>query len=120
MQIPQNSSSDAAYAVAKGAISSVPIVGSAASELFSLLITPPLEKRRNKWMEYISEKIHELEKIGIHSKDLSTNEEFISTVLEASTIALKTHSKSKHEHLRNTLLNVEKEMGHHMQCRLFI
>jgi hypothetical protein len=37
---------DAAHALAKGVISAVPIAGSIGAEFFSLVISPPMEKRR--------------------------------------------------------------------------
>lgn len=37
---------DYSYAAAKGGFGAIPIVGSIASELLGLIVTPPLEKRR--------------------------------------------------------------------------
>src|ERR1035437_2463632 len=87
---------DYSYAVAKGGLGAIPIVGSVASELLGLLVTPPLEKRRQNWMTEVGEKLKELEE---NSKiDLSTpadNEQFIDTALVATTLALKTSEEEK-------------------------
>ena len=48
---------DIAYGVAKTVFGSISIVGAVASELLQLLVTPPLEKRRNDWMIEVGEKL---------------------------------------------------------------
>jgi len=52
---------DIAYGVAKTVFGSISIVGAVASELLQLLVTPPLEKRRNDWMIEVGEKLKQLE-----------------------------------------------------------
>jgi arginine utilization protein RocB len=52
---------DIAYGVAKAVFGSISIVGAVASELLQLLVTPPLEKRRNDWMIEVGEKLKQLE-----------------------------------------------------------
>lgn len=68
--ISKPSAGDYSYAVAKGGIGAIPIVGSLASELIGLLVTPPLEKRRQKLLTEIGGKLKELEEKG--AIDLST------------------------------------------------
>jgi hypothetical protein len=47
---PKAGKADVAHALAKGAISTVPLIGAPAAELFSLIVTPPLERRRAEWV----------------------------------------------------------------------
>jgi len=84
----------------------VPVLGTTAAEIFGLVVTPPLEKRRIQWMNEIGEKLTELEKSrGINIAELANNELFIDVVMQASTFAIKTSQKEKIEAFKNVLLN---------------
>ena len=79
----------------------------ASIELFSAIVTPPLEKRRTKWMQEIGEALRQLEeKMGIVLESLKENDQFIDIALEATQIALRTSTQEKREALKNTILNV--------------
>jgi hypothetical protein len=47
-EITKATASDFGYTAAKAVLGSIPLAGAAAAELFGFLITPPLEKRRQK------------------------------------------------------------------------
>jgi hypothetical protein len=49
-ELPTPTASDKAYAIARAAVGSIPIVGSAAVELLFSILAPPFEKRRSEWM----------------------------------------------------------------------
>jgi hypothetical protein len=103
---PEETKSDTAHAVARAVVGSIPVVGSAATELFNKLITPPLEKRRNKWMKEIGESLSKLEEAGVITLDnLQGNDVFIDVVMQASTMAIRNSHEEKHEALRNAVLN---------------
>ncbi len=104
---PQKNKKDAGHAIAKGVLSTIPIAGGPASELFNYLITPSLEKRRDEWLISLERKMLELEKSvnEITLERLSKNEKFISIVLQASQIALRNHQKEKLNSLQNAILN---------------
>src|SRR5262245_56235269 len=104
--VPKRSVGDAAHAIAKAGLSAVPVVGGPAVELFQYLIQPPLEKRRDEWMASIGEAISELESKGLDIESLRDNEQFVSVVMQASQIAVRTHQQEKLEMLRNAVLNV--------------
>lgn len=108
LQPPKRTKGDAAHAIAKAGLSAVPVIGGPAAELFQNVIQPPLEKRRTEWMVQVGEKLQELEKNGLKIEELQENEEFISAVMHASQIALRTHQNEKLEALRNAILNVAK------------
>ena len=44
-QIPQRSKGDHAHSLAKAGLSSIPMVGGVAAELFQHLVQPPLERK---------------------------------------------------------------------------
>jgi hypothetical protein len=72
-----------------------------------LVIAPPLERRRDAWIESISNGLNELaQKVeGFKLEDLTKNEAFITTVTHASQAAIRNHQKEKLEALRNAVLN---------------
>jgi len=45
---------DHAHMLIKAAISAIPVYGGPAAEIFSAIITPPLSKRRDKWIVEIA------------------------------------------------------------------
>lgn len=97
---------DVAHAMAKAGISSIPIVGALAAELFGLLITPPLEKRRAEWMNRIASRLQELENKGeFKIESLIGNEQFIDAVLQATSYALKTSEEEKIKAFQNAVIN---------------
>lgn len=97
---------DYTFAFTKGGLGAIPIVGSIASELLGLLITPPLEKRRQDWMMEVGTKLKELEENRkIDLSTLADDEQFIDTVLVATTLALKTSEKEKIKAFQNAILN---------------
>ena len=108
IEVPKQSKGDVAHALTKAGLSVIPVVGGPAVELFQLLIQPPLEKRRTEWMADVGEKLRELEVKGLKLEDLQKNEEFVSAVMYASHVALRTHKAEKLNALRNAILNVAK------------
>lgn len=104
---------DIAYATKKGLIASIPTIGGVASELFSLAISSPMEKRRDEWINVIAQQVEEISKQinGISLESISSNDEFISLVLSTTQIALRNHKEEKLIALRNivknTLLDIE-------------
>jgi len=71
-------------------------MGGTAVEIFNGIITPPIEKRRTEWMRRVTEALIALEsEKRININELSDNEEFITTLISASQIALKNHSNEK-------------------------
>lgn len=97
---------DITYSITKAGLGSIPVIGAAASELLGILVTPPLEKRREKWMLQIGEKLKELEeKQKINLEELQQNETFIDIVLQTTQLSLKTSEKEKIQLYQNILLN---------------
>lgn len=106
LSVPSPAKGDAAHAAAKGLISLVPGIGGPAVELFQWFVQPPLDKRRNEWMRKVGEDLQRLESEGLKIDELQSNEQFISAVMHASQVALRSHQDEKIEALRNALRNV--------------
>jgi len=106
LEPPKMTKGDAAYAITKAGLSVIPVVSGPAVELFQHLVLPPLERRRGEWMAAVGEKLNELENRGVDIKALGQNDEFVSAVMHASQIALRTHLEEKLEALRNAVFNV--------------
>jgi len=104
---PKKNASDVAYTLVKAGISAIPIAGAPATEIFSLIVAPPYERRRDEWIESIGNGLKELaEKLeDFKIEALSQNEAFITTVTHASQAAIRNHQKEKLEALRNAVLN---------------
>ncbi|NVO65827.1 hypothetical protein [Methanofollis tationis] len=101
------SSGDYVHKGVKVALSAIPFVGSPISEFFSVVIAPPLEKRRTEWLIEIYQRLQYLEEtvVGLKIERLAENENFISTLFYATTIAMRTHQHEKIEALRNAVTN---------------
>lgn len=103
---PETTAGDVAYVAAKAIIASVPVIGGAGVEIFAAIVQPPLERRRNQWMEDVGEALRRLEQDrGIDLTSLQDNEVFLDTVMTASQIALRTSQQEKKAALRNAILN---------------
>jgi hypothetical protein len=97
---------DVAHSLVKGGFGTIPIIGSLATEIFGLIVTPPLEKRRAEWMNEVAEKLTELEENKtINFEDLQNNDQFIDVVLQATTLALKTSEIEKIKAFQNAVIN---------------
>jgi len=98
---------DILYSTIKVGLGSIPILGSAATELFGLVVTPPLDKRRQKWMNEVAEKLKLLEGNNqVDFKNLSQNEQFVDAIIQATSIAIKTSEHEKIIALKNAVINV--------------
>jgi hypothetical protein len=103
---PQASRVDTVLAFVRAAVSAIPVAGSPAVELLTLLVTPPIEKRRDEWMEMVADTLCQLqEEEKLRVEDLPSNDAFLDTVLHATQAAVRTTSEVKRTALRNAVLN---------------
>jgi len=101
---------DIAYTLTKAGVGSIPVIGTAASEILSLIVASPLEKRREKWFLEIGEKLKELEENNdLQISELSQNEIFIDIVIQTTQNALKTSNELKRRCYKNILINSASE-----------
>ena len=94
------------HRVVRSALSAIPYAGGAVAEAFNALIEPPMTRRKGQWMLQVTEAINELyEKGVVTEKELQENEKFFTTLVHASTIAIRNHQSEKREALRNAVIN---------------
>ncbi len=99
---PKRSTGDTAYLVVKASLS--PIFG--ATELLERFISPPLQRRTEKWMEDVAEALRALEQNrGIKIEALQNNDLFITVVTQATRVAIGNHQREKLEALKNVIVN---------------
>lgn len=99
---PKSNTDDTAHLVVSSVMSLIPGL----PELFQYFVTPPLEKRRIKWMEDVGKALRDLEKDrGVKLEELQTNDIFVDTVLHATQIASRNSQEEKREALRNAVIN---------------
>jgi hypothetical protein len=98
---------DAAHAVVKTGLSMIPVLGGPAAELFAFLIGDPASKRREEWMEKIAQRLEELEQITGEpiAEKLKNDESFVTTLMNASQLAIRNHQHEKIDALANAVMN---------------
>jgi hypothetical protein len=105
-QPPEPGPGDTALTVAKAVMQAVPLVGSPAAELLNLIVTPPLQRRRDEWFTDLGERIRRLEiDKGIRLYDLRENAAFVDIAIQATQAAMRTSQAEKREALQNAVLN---------------
>jgi hypothetical protein len=105
---PEPTNKDVWHSIGKGAIASFPVVGGSTAEMLNLVFVSPLEKRRSKWLNELSARLKKLEDKGIYFKTLSEDPIFTDTILNATTIAIKTSNEEKLKVLQNAVINTGK------------
>jgi len=102
MGITKETVKDITLATVKGAVGTVPIVGSLFSEYINLAIETIASKRLKEWQDMIEEK---LSKIECEISQIASNDFFYSCVQTATVGALKSYQKEKREIFANALYN---------------
>jgi hypothetical protein len=104
---PADQRRDISNALVRAGISLVP-GGGAINELLNLVILPSVADRQERWLEAIDFELSKLrDKMkGFSLDDLRSRDDFTSSFIRASRVAVSTHQKEKLEALRNALLNV--------------
>src|SRR6266536_1714674 len=98
--------SEKVHRVVRASLAAVPVVGGPLVEAFNPLIEPPMSRRKTAWMIEVTEAINNLYSKGIVTeKDLQQNEKFFTTLVHASTIAIRNHQSEKREALKNAVIN---------------
>lgn len=100
---PSTTTGDVVDAVARAALSAVPVFGGPAAELIGLVIDPALHRRREDWFRRLGEVVDDLRDHQIDVGELSTNDAFVTAVLSASGAAMRTHEEEKLRALQNAV-----------------
>jgi hypothetical protein len=102
---PTQTGGDHAHAAVRAALGAIPIAGGAAAELFAVILTPPIERRRLEWMQSVAEGLNRLEeRDGSIAERLASDEAFQSTLIQATLAAIKNHQVEKRNALRAVVL----------------
>jgi hypothetical protein len=99
---------DYVHAGVRAGLSLAPVLGGPIlAEFLSMVIAPPLEQRRDAWLVEICTRLKKIEEVveGFKIEKLVQNQNFISTLLYATQIAMRTHQQEKLEALRNAVIN---------------
>lgn len=105
-EVNNATSKDIVHSLVKGGLGAIPVIGSLAAEVFGLVVTPPLDKRRAEWMNEVAQKLKDLEeRKEIDFEGLKNNDQFIDVVLQTTTYALKTSEKEKIKAFQNAIIN---------------
>jgi hypothetical protein len=93
--------------VVKAGLAGVPLVGGPIAELFQLAIGPSLDRRREEWFNHLAAAVDELRQRldGFDPRELGSNEQFVSTVLATTILAMKTHQQEKLDAFRHAVVN---------------
>lgn len=103
---PKSTKGDAAHAIVRAGLGAIPVAGAATTELLNVIVAPPLEKRRQEWMERIGNALRKLEETkGVSLEELQNNDVFLDIALQASQTALRTSQEDKLNALKNAVLN---------------
>ncbi len=96
---------DKTYGMIKASLNLIPVAGGAVSEALSTWFSSPVEKRREKWNEELHKVVTNLQNVLENPTELFENEIFITTVLRATEIAVKSHQNEKIQYLKNIVFN---------------
>lgn len=110
----KNTLGDCIHAGTKAAISGIASPwGNIASEFFDLMISKPLDKRKDAWLQDLSDSLIKLQEQveGLELENLIEDELFQIIILDATNVAIKTHQKLKRQALLNACLNCAKRIN---------
>ena len=107
LEVPKETGWDKAHAFTKGVFGVIPMVGGVASETFGMVLSQPITKRREQWMQTVALVLLGLEKSVEKFKieNLKNNEEFVSFLIEASLVSFRNHQEAKLNALKNSVKN---------------
>ena len=91
----------------RAALSAIPSLGGPLAELFDLVISPALVRRRDEWFKELADVVDNLEQRSddLTLETLVNDEHFVSAVIQTTRTAVSTHESEKRIMLRNALLN---------------
>ncbi|MCF1439533.1 MAG: hypothetical protein LPD71_12580 [Shewanella sp.] len=98
--------SDRLHRLVRASLGALPVGSGTAVELFNAIITPPLDKRKKRWIKEVTEALNELlSRSHLTVEELSNNGEFIDVLISSSAQAIKTSEKEKIQILKNAVQN---------------
>ena len=103
---PVHGAGDQAHAVVRAALSMIPHVGGVFTEVFSALVTSPIERRRAQWMNDVIQAMGTLyQRNATVVQRITADEQFQTVLIQATWVAIRNHQQEKLDALRNAVLN---------------
>lgn len=101
-----------AAGTAASIISGIPFLSLAATELFSRIVVPNLDKRRADWCNKLASRVKKLEdnNNAFEPQNLMENQLFITVLTHSLQIAIRNHQEEKHQALLNAVINSAKPL----------
>lgn len=105
--VAPSTAADMGTAVARAALSAVPLAGGALVEVFQAVTAAGYQRRLEEWMAEVSDAInrHVLEPQELDWTSLSDNDAFLDAIAHATRAAVQTHDSAKRDALRNAVVN---------------
>jgi hypothetical protein len=104
---PEPEDRDARRKVLDAAMELVPYVGGFTATLLGAVVQPNLEKRKDAWFRSLNDCLQALrDRVdGLELTQMQQNDRLVTTILQATEVAGRTHEEEKLEALRNACLN---------------
>lgn len=121
--LPVPTSADRANQAVRVIVASIPGVGGPLTEILAAVLPPALERRREAWLRELSVAIDEIrDRRGeLFSPELLIRDEsFVSALIHASQIAMRTHREEKIAALREAVVSSACAPEAHDITHLFI
>jgi hypothetical protein len=98
---------DAGVTVIRALIAAIPFVGGSITEAWAGFFSSPLARRREGWLRDLALTVADVQREmpNLTPESLQNNDQFISAVLSATVIAVRTHRKEKLHALRNAAVS---------------
>jgi hypothetical protein len=105
-EAPEERAGDVVRKLVKAGASGVPVIGGPVAELMDLL-RPSVDRRKDEWFEDIAHELNSVRRrvAALENRDIYEDEAFVTTVINASSIAVRSHQGEKREALKNAVLN---------------
>jgi hypothetical protein len=106
--LPEPERWDRILPLLRAAISAIPFVGGSITEVWSGYFSSPLAKRREDWLRRLAKIVLDLNDNPPHLRpeELIRDERFVSAVLAATNLAIRTHHEVKLVALQNSVKSV--------------
>lgn len=102
--VPAKVGADHFLALARGALSAIPIFGGVSAELFAAVVAGPYERRMREWMDSVSKSLARVaERDESRFRALFEDDEFFDILLAATKAALNTNRREKTRWLANAV-----------------
>src|SRR5690242_19540174 len=109
VEYPKESNEEKVEAIVRAMVQAVPFVGGPLAELINSFLSVA-EERKRAWGEEISFVVSNLARdLQLMPQTLADNQRFVSVLIQATTLAYKTHQKEKLQALKSAVVSAADE-----------